>query len=75
MGPISPFLRPHDRFDAKTLALLNEAFVKAMAKVHGHHLPPPVRKVVAGNILKAASTGERNIEVLCEAALKAFRYD
>jgi hypothetical protein len=70
MGSILLYLRPHDVFDSATLHVLALAYDKALKLVRDDHgIPATVREIVAGHILDLGTTGERNVDVLCQEAL------
>ena len=66
--PISPFLHGQT-FDPETIRLLGVAFQMARAAVKR---PGDLTdEMIARTIIQLAKAGERNVEVLCEAALNA----
>ena len=67
MGPILQFLRPHDVFDI--LALLAEAYDRAVASLHGPEQSAIIREAVAVRIFDLAAMGERDVDFLCQEAL------
>lgn len=69
MGEILQFIRSYDVFDPETLAILGEAYDKAIASLHDRGQPLVVREIMAQRIFDLATTGERNPDRLCEAAL------
>jgi hypothetical protein len=69
MGEILQFIRPYDVFDPETLVILGKAYDKALACLHDRGQPLVVREIMAQRIFDLATTGERNPDRLCEAAL------
>ena len=66
--PIRPFLDGH-RFDPETVRLMGIAF--EMARVAITRQADLTDEIIARTIIELAKAGERNVEVLCEAALNA----
>ena len=65
--PIRPFLSQN--FDPETARLMGIAFETARAAVNR---PADLTdEMIANKIIGLANAGERNVEVLCEAALNA----
>jgi hypothetical protein len=65
--PIRPFLSGQT-FDPETARLLGVAFEMARAAIK---CPRDLSdEIIARTIIELAKAGERNVEVLCEAALK-----
>jgi hypothetical protein len=64
--PIRPFLDGH-RFDPETARLMGIAFETARAAVNRR--ADLSDEMIARTIIELARAGERNVEVLCEAAL------
>ena len=66
--PIRPFLSGHT-FDPETSRLMGVAFETACAAVNR---PADLTdEMIARTIIEFAKAGERNVDVLCEAALNA----
>jgi hypothetical protein len=66
--PIRPFLSGQN-FDPETARLMGIAFETARAAVNR---PADLTdEMIANKIIELANAGERNVEVLCEAALNA----
>jgi hypothetical protein len=66
--PIRPFLSGQT-FDPETARLLGVAFEMARAAIK---CPRDLSdEIIARRIIELAKAGERNVEVLCEAALNA----
>ena len=65
--PIRPFLHGQ-RFDPETIRLMGIAFEMARAAVNRPR--DATDEIIARTIIKLATAGERNIDVLCETALK-----
>jgi len=66
--PIRPFLDGH-RFDPETVRLMGIAF--EMARLAITRQADLTDEIIARTIIELAKAGERNVEVLCEAALNA----
>ena len=66
--PIRPFLDGH-RFDPETERLMGIAF--EMARLAITRQADLTDEIIARTIIELAKAGERNVEVLCEAALNA----
>ena len=64
--PIRPFLNGQT-FDPETARLVGVAFETARAAVN--HPADLTDEMIANKIIELANAGERNVEVLCEAAL------
>ena len=64
--PIRPFLDGH-RFDPETVRLMGIAF--EMARLAITRQADLTDEIIARTIIELAKAGERNVEVLCEAAL------
>jgi len=64
--PIRPFLDGH-KFDPETARLMGIAFETARAAVNRRANLSD--EMIARTIIELAKAGERNVEVLCEAAL------
>jgi hypothetical protein len=69
MGPILQFIRPFDVFDNATLAVLSDAYDKAVASLHDGGQPTIVREVIADRMFDLAAKGERDIGRLCKGAV------
>ncbi len=63
--PIRPFLNGQS-FDPETTRLMGIAFEMARAAVTRRDLTD---EIIAGRIIELAKIGERNVDVLCDAAL------
>lgn len=71
--PIGAYLEGH-RFDGETTRLLGIAFEMALGSFGATPGPDdPIRAALAHKIIAQARAGERDPELLCEAALKAVR--
>jgi hypothetical protein len=68
--PIRPFLAGR-RFDLETTSLMGIAFEIVRAAVRSAPRADLTDEIIAGTIIELAKTGERNVDVLCEAALSA----
>ena len=66
--PIRPFLDGR-RFDPETVRLMGIAF--EMARLAITRQADLTDEIIARTIIELAKAGERNVEVLCEAALNA----
>ena len=66
--PIRPFLDGH-RFDPETERLMGIAF--EMARLAITRQADLTDEIITRTIIELAKAGERNVEVLCEAALNA----
>ena len=64
--PIRPFLSGQT-FDPETVRLMGVAFETARAAVN--RAADLTDEMIANKIIELSSAGERNVEVLCEAAL------
>ncbi len=72
MGQILQFIRPYDVFDPDALAILGDAYDKAIASLHDRGQPAIVRETMAIRMFELASKGERDRQRLCNAALAAL---
>ena len=68
--PISRFIDGH-RFDPETKRVIGVAFEIARAAVRFSGRTDLTDEAIAKKIIELAEAGERNADVLCEAALKA----
>jgi hypothetical protein len=71
VGSILPFL-PRDVFDDAATKAMGEAFDAACKLLDDTGQPEVVHEVMAKRIIDAARAGERNVNLLRAAALKAF---
>ena len=69
MSAILQFIRPFDLFDGKTLAVLGEAYDKAIIALHDAGQPSIVRETIAIRMFDLASKGETDPERLWKGAL------
>ena len=70
--PIRAYL-DGQRFDDETTRLMGIAFELALASLRSSPgLEDPLRATLARDIIALAKAGERDPELLCEAALKAI---
>jgi hypothetical protein len=69
MAQILQFVRPFDVFDADTLILLGRAYDQALASLHDRGQPRVVREAIAIRMFDLVSSGERDIDRLCQRAL------
>jgi hypothetical protein len=71
--PMRAYLDGH-KFDEETIRLIGIAFemaVGSLGATPGHD--DPIRVALAHKIIAQVQAGERDVERLCEAALKAVR--
>ncbi len=66
--PIRPFLDGHI-FDPETTRLMGIAFEMARAALRAPRRAHLTDEAIAARIIELAKSGERNVDVLCEAAL------
>ena len=66
--PIRPFLDGHI-FDPETTRLMGIAFEMARAALRASHRVHLADEAIVARIIELAKSGERNVDVLCEAAL------
>ena len=59
-------------FDPETIAIMSEAYEKARKSLHDKGQPALVQEVIAGRIISAAKSGQRDPDKLCEMALTAL---
>jgi hypothetical protein len=59
-------------FDPETIEIMARAYEKARKSLHDKGQPSVVQEVIAGRIIAAASTGERDPDRLCRGALSAL---
>jgi hypothetical protein len=71
VASILPFL-PRGIFDDAATKVMGEAFDAACKALHDDGQPEIVHEMMARAIIAAARKGERNVNRLCAAALKAF---
>jgi hypothetical protein len=69
MGQILQFIRPFDAFDSTTMAVLSDAYDKAVASLHDSGQPIMVREAIANRMFDLAAKGERDIDRLCKGAV------
>ena len=67
--PIRPYFRPYLEGDPETTSLMAIAFEIVRAAVRPAPRPDLTDEMIAETIIKLAKNGERNLNVLCEAAL------
>ena len=67
--PIRPYFRPYLEGDPETTSLMAIAFEIVRAAVRPAPRPDLTDEMIAETIIKLAKNGERNVNVLCEAAL------
>jgi hypothetical protein len=65
------YLEGH-RFDPEMARLLGVAFEMAVVALQQRRRNDPLRDAVAQKIIELAKAGERDPELLCDAALKAL---
>ena len=70
--PITSFLNGR-RFDSETERVMGLAFEMTCAALRLADRSDPVTTIIAERIIKLASDGERNPDLLCERALTALR--
>jgi hypothetical protein len=68
MSKIPAFFRKAD-LDPAMLGVLVAAYDKACRSLHDKGQPPLVQEIIATRIMDAAKNGERDPDLLCEAAL------
>jgi hypothetical protein len=66
--PITQFLG-NSKFDPETTRLMGIAFEMARAALRAPHRVHLTDEAIAARIIEFAKSGERNVDVLCEAAL------
>jgi hypothetical protein len=59
-------------FDPETIEIMARAYEKARKSLHDKGQPSVVQEVIAGRIIAAAATGERDPDRLCRSALTAL---
>lgn len=69
MGQVIQFSRRNRGFDAEATAVLIAAYESAIAAIARSGQPQDLCEVAARRIIAMASTGERNPDRLCAAAL------
>lgn len=72
VGEILQFIRPENAFDPETMAILVDAYDRAIAQLHDRGQPDIVREVIARRIIELAGRGKRDAMALCDAALTAI---
>jgi hypothetical protein len=72
MGQALTFIPPDANFDPETAAMLGAVFDKVIASLRDGGQPEIVREAIAKRIITLAANGERNPDLLCEAALAAL---
>ena len=72
LGQILKFVQPDTHFDPETTAVLGAVFDQALAALHDTGQPELVKEAIAKRIIILASTGERDPDRLCAAALAAL---
>jgi hypothetical protein len=73
MADILQFVRSNTSFDPETLAILGAAFDRATVNLHDTGQPAVVCEIMAGRIIAAAMTGERDPDRLCQIATRGIR--
>jgi len=69
MAHILKFIGPENAFDPETVALLSEAYDKAIGGMDDQGLPAIVCEMIAKRIIALATTGVRDPERLYAAGL------
>jgi hypothetical protein len=59
------------KFDGETIRLMGVAFEMALASLRPPDFDDPIRAALAQSIIALAKVGERDVERLCEGALRA----
>src|SRR5579871_6633494 len=70
--PFSPFSPYAGSFEPEALSMLGRAYDLAIANMHDTGQPDAVRDLIADRIMLLARKGERDIHVLCRAALRGI---
>jgi len=69
MAKVIPFARAETAFDPEVAAVLGAAYDRAIAGLHDSGQPQIVREIIAKRIVALAARGERDPQLLSEAAL------
>jgi hypothetical protein len=69
VSQILQYIRPFDVFDSETLAVIGEAYEKALVSLRDRGQKSIVREIIAVRMLDLASKGERDLDCLCKGAL------
>ena len=61
-------------FDPQATQLMGSAYERACQALHDIGQPDTVKEIIARRIIEVAQTGERDVDRLCERALRALGF-
>jgi hypothetical protein len=67
----TPFPSHNQAFDPETTHAMGEAYDACLQVLHDRRQPAVVKEALAEHIIAAATKGERDPALLCDAALQA----